>query len=83
MKSGNLNVLEPSGPFQACNGAALPDSEKTSSKCVLCNVTHVTDLNFHLMQMLRFTLKRKCNVYIIFGSRMYIFAYAAVRVENI
>ena len=24
MKSGNLNFLEPSGPFQACNGAALP-----------------------------------------------------------
>jgi hypothetical protein len=24
MKSGNLNFLEPSGPFQACNGTALP-----------------------------------------------------------
>ena len=24
MKSGNLNFLEPSGPVQACNGAALP-----------------------------------------------------------
>jgi hypothetical protein len=24
MKSGNLNFLEPSGPLQACNGAALP-----------------------------------------------------------
>jgi len=24
MKSGNLNVLEPSGPVQACNGTALP-----------------------------------------------------------
>jgi len=23
MKSGNLNFLEPSGPFQACNGTAL------------------------------------------------------------
>jgi len=23
MKSGNLNFLEPSGPVQACNGAAL------------------------------------------------------------
>ena len=23
-KSGKLNFLEPSGPFQACNGAALP-----------------------------------------------------------
>ena len=24
MKSGNLNFLEPSGPFQACNGTAVP-----------------------------------------------------------
>jgi hypothetical protein len=24
MKSGNINFLEPSGPLQACNGAALP-----------------------------------------------------------
>jgi hypothetical protein len=24
MKSGNLNFPEPSGPLQACNGAALP-----------------------------------------------------------
>jgi hypothetical protein len=24
MKSGNLNFLEPSGPFQTCNGTALP-----------------------------------------------------------
>ena len=24
MKYGNLNFLEPSGPFQACNGTALP-----------------------------------------------------------
>jgi len=24
MKSGKLNILEPSGPLQACNGTALP-----------------------------------------------------------
>jgi len=24
MKSGNLKFLEPSGPFQTCNGTALP-----------------------------------------------------------
>ena len=24
LKSGNLNLLEPSGPVQACNGVALP-----------------------------------------------------------
>ena len=26
MKSGSLNLLEPSGPVQACNGVALPFS---------------------------------------------------------
>ena len=29
-KSGNLNFLEPSGPFQACNGTALPFSTRTT-----------------------------------------------------
>jgi hypothetical protein len=24
LKSGNLNLLEPSGPVKACNGIALP-----------------------------------------------------------
>jgi len=24
MKSGNLNLVKPSGPIQACNGTALP-----------------------------------------------------------
>ena len=24
MKSGNINFLEPSGPFQACNGIVVP-----------------------------------------------------------
>jgi len=24
LKSGSLNLLEPSGPIQACNGIALP-----------------------------------------------------------
>jgi len=26
LKSGSLNLLEPSGPVQACNGIALPRS---------------------------------------------------------
>jgi hypothetical protein len=29
----------------------ISDSETTSSNCVLCNFTHVIDLNFHLMLM--------------------------------
>jgi hypothetical protein len=32
MKSGNLNLLEPSGPLQACNRTALP------LLFVMCNV---------------------------------------------
>ena len=30
LKSGSLNLLEPSGPVQACNGIALPFSFKNS-----------------------------------------------------
>jgi hypothetical protein len=30
MKSGSLNLLEPSGPVQACNGIALPFTKKTN-----------------------------------------------------
>ena len=32
-KSGNLNVLEPSGPLRACNGTALPLPLQTSNTC--------------------------------------------------
>ena len=44
MNSGNLNVLEPSGPLQACNGTDLP----------FANVLHnfyysmVEDLDFYV-----------------------------------
>jgi hypothetical protein len=34
MKSGNLNFLEPSGPLQACNGAA--------------NGNYTTDMHVHI-----------------------------------
>jgi len=33
-KSGNFNFLEPSGPVQACNGAALPLPFYCSNKLV-------------------------------------------------
>jgi len=29
MKSGSLNLLEPSGPVQACNGITLPSIENS------------------------------------------------------
>jgi len=35
LKSGSLNLLEPSGPVQACNGIALPS---TVHLCYLYNV---------------------------------------------
>jgi hypothetical protein len=37
LKSGSLNLLEPSGPVQACNGIALP----------LPLHEHVADLEIH------------------------------------
>ena len=42
LKSGSLNLLEPSGPVQACNGIALPlpysngvSPQKSSNKLCL------------------------------------------------
>jgi hypothetical protein len=39
LKSRSLNLLEPSGPVQACNGIALPffydRNENTKVRCVL------------------------------------------------
>jgi len=35
LKSGSLNLLEPSGPVQACNGIALPLLEFMSFLLVL------------------------------------------------
>jgi hypothetical protein len=37
LKSGSLNLLEPSGPVQACNGIALPLHTASS---ILCKVKH-------------------------------------------
>ena len=33
MKSGNLNILETSGPLQACNGSALPFYSENETPC--------------------------------------------------
>jgi hypothetical protein len=44
LKSGSLNLLEPSGPVQACNGIALPYHN--------CKYLHllsaITSLHFHV-----------------------------------
>ena len=36
LKSGNLNLLEPSGPVQACNGIALPFLKKLVQRWKKC-----------------------------------------------
>jgi len=45
MKSGNLNFLEPSGPFQACNETAL---SFTPGYCVYQNTCAFLDLIFQM-----------------------------------
>jgi hypothetical protein len=34
LKSGSLNLLEPSGPVQACNGIALPRCARNVARVV-------------------------------------------------
>jgi len=48
MKSGNLNFLEPSGPFQACNGTDLPSFfyNKVVGICVTENVIYIRYFDF-------------------------------------
>jgi hypothetical protein len=38
MKSGNLNLLEPSGSLQACNGTTLPLHKCKYRKSIACNI---------------------------------------------
>ena len=41
LKSGSLNLLEPSGPVQVCNGIALPlPYEKEKGRPILCLYIH-------------------------------------------
>jgi hypothetical protein len=47
MKSGNLNFLEPSGPFQACNGTALP-IYRVSQKPPYRDYTHVPRIPYNV-----------------------------------
>ena len=42
LKSGSLNLLEPSGPIQGCNGIALP---------LLCNYSLCSNIYSSLIQM--------------------------------
>jgi hypothetical protein len=45
MKSANLNFLEPSGPIQACNGAALPYYMKKSLEEECCCTVTMSRVN--------------------------------------
>jgi len=40
LKSGSLNLLEPSGPVQACNGIAIPLHQFSTSN-IICPVLHI------------------------------------------
>jgi len=44
LKSGSLNLLEPSGPLQACNGFALPFTEALRRE----SATYKGDNSFNL-----------------------------------
>ena len=54
LKSGNLNLLEPSGPVQACNGIALPLPFLFVGKCA--NVIITRDFIFAFVSLIEFTL---------------------------
>jgi hypothetical protein len=60
LKSGSLNLLEPSGPVQGCNGIALPflltlDVMRGEVKCIqdfggeTCGTDHLEDPDEDLM----------------------------------
>jgi len=42
LKSGSLNLLEPSGPVQACNGIALPSYMTTVNNIFAVMVRNIT-----------------------------------------
>ena len=44
LKSGSLNLLEPSGPVQACNGIALPFTESCMVLVVSLQGAHEKDV---------------------------------------
>ena len=50
LKSGSLNLLEPSGPVQASNGIALPLPEDVTSHLIVysdgTSVVHPTTVSF-------------------------------------
>ena len=62
MKSGSLNLLEPSGPVQACNGISLPLS---LLHCVMILSKRITEISLHFYmspppQLLRGPWKENC-----------------------
>jgi hypothetical protein len=64
MKSGSLNLLEPSGPVQACNGIALPlpIEEEIQYRITLGNKAYHTDQFFFKSRLVskKSNLKMQC-----------------------
>ena len=60
-KSGNLNFLEPSGPFQACNGTdlpALPFTHLLTSKIIVGQENHSANFS---SQSTHYNRSLKCS----------------------
>ena len=57
LKSGSLNLLEPSGPVQACNGIALPLPHISND--LLDHEFELTSLNYVVSVFYDFGLSKK------------------------
>jgi len=67
MKSGNLNFVEPSGPFQACKGTALP-LHMIFIKVRLVNIISSVEPNpkFNFLEKLKIQIFQNVNSTIFF-----------------
>jgi hypothetical protein len=54
LKSGSFNLLETSGPVQACNGIALSFTFRGGNTLFLMNVTTGVTYNNHRVKRLKF-----------------------------
>jgi hypothetical protein len=60
LKSGSLNLLEPSGPVKACNGVALPFIYRTLKFLALQEAPHIYGIG-RLRANNKIIIVRLCN----------------------
>jgi len=73
MQCGNLNFLEPSGPFQACNGTVLPLLPEYEATVLVCRQENS---NFTLTQYftdVRLPLHRNIDTRIIINFQNFLY----------